>query len=512
MVNQRPHQTWKNMDVATSAPKKPIGRKFPVFSTAMILLICLVCVTLIFTGCTNCPEKCEGKCYDPRSQSCCNGEVYPGNMTPCGNTCCNPDTQVCYRGIVYNGTYWKILGSWEAESNNQVSMTFLENGSVLIDPFPKCENSLVGYPVKWSCTSSVLSNGRWSYDEHANLYELTFNYADVWTGPAIIPTYSGMGAGFDPSADYNQYRIVLPDIGVQLTKTIRDSCTFTAHIDPNDPNVLRLSLLTKPVNKTFEQGISPIPYSVEWIEEKYGTWKYAPEKYLADSAQITPTPSSIPGASLQSGSSSQEEIEITDYTVHFFNDGTLTESFTYHVNIPEKYFLIQRYGQLPLTMESADIPHAVLINVTTPQSVTWYLKDNKGNVTISNSSLEGLKEMVETGSKENELGLFKLGHFAVETCPVVFTYKYHPSMNVDEHYAYVKIRLPESTLPYGNVTIVLPAEYVVKLYPQPEDLNVVKEGDTYILSGYGRENTPLGFDVLFSNKIAQEMEGFSKNI
>lgn len=511
MVNQRPHQTWKNMNVASSAPKKPIGRKFPGFSTAMILLICLVCFTLIFTGCTNCPEKCEGKCYDPRSQSCCNGEVYPGNMTPCGNTCYNPDTQVCYQGIVYNGTYWKILGSWEAESNNQVSMTFLENGSVLIDPFLKCENSLVGYPVKWSCTSSVLSNGRWSYDEHANLYELTFNYADVWTGPAIFPTYSGMGAGFDPSADYNRYRIVLSDIGVQLTKTIRDSCTFTAHIDPNDPNVLRLSLLTKPVNKTFEQGISPIPYSVEWIEEKYGTWKYAPEKYLADSAQITPTPSSIPGASLQSGSSSQEEIEITDYTVHFFNDGTLTESFTYHVNIPGKFYQIRRIFELPLTFQPIDQPHAVVIGGDTSPGVDWYVKEWNGNVTFSNQSQEGRKKLVETASWENEIGIYLPSGYTAGDYSVEFTYDLHPSINVDEHYAYVKIRLPESTLPYGKVTIVLPAEYVEKLYPQPEDLNVVKEGDTYILSGYGRENTPLGFDVLFSNKIVQEMEGFSKN-
>lgn len=507
MVNQRPHQTWKNMDVASSAPKKPIGRKFPGFSTAMVLLICLVCVTLIFTGCTNCPEKCEGKCYDPRSQSCCNGEVYSGNITPCGNTCFNPDTQVCYQGKVYDGAQWRILGTWEAETDPQVTLTFHENGSVGIDPFPQCGNSVKNIFGDWSCDSSVLSDGTWSFEDKTDLYDVKFNYLEVWKGYRWQTDTERYGYGFNRNADYNQYRLFIPDsTKIKDSRKISDSVAFTAQLDPKDPNMMRLSIVTQPVNFTVNPDDGSTPYSLKWITETYGTWKYRSGTQPAGTVRAPePALTSAPG------SSSQEEIEITDYTVHFFNDGTLTESFTYHVNIPEKYFLIQRYGQLPLTMESADIPHAVLINVTTPHSVTWYLKDNKGNVTISNSSLEGLKQMVETGSKENELGLFKLGHFAVETCPVVFTYKYHPSMNVDEHYAYVKIRLPESTLPYGNVTIVLPAEYVVKLYPQPEDLNVVKEGDTYILSGYGRENTPLGFDVLFSNKIVQEMEGFSKN-
>lgn len=507
MVNQRPHQTWKNMDVAFSAPKKPIGRKFPGFSTAMILLICLVCFTLIFTGCTNCPEKCEGKCYDPRSQSCCNGEVYPGNMTPCGNTCYNPDTQVCYQGKVYDGAQWRILGTWEAEADPRVTLTFHENGSVGIDPFPQCGNSVKNIFGDWSCDSSVLSDGTWSFEDTTDLYDVKFNYLEVWKGYRRQTDIERYGYGFNRNADYNQYRLLIPDFTqVKDSREISDSVAFRAQLDPKDPNVMRLSIVTQPVNFTVNPDDGSTPYSLEWITETYGTWRYRSGTQTAGTVRAPePALTSAPV------SSSGKDLEITDYHVQLFNNGSLVERITYQVNVPGKFYQIRRIFELPLTFQPIDQPHAVVIGGDTSPGVDWYVKEWNGNVTFSNQSQEGRKKLVETASWENEIGIYLPSGYTAGDYSVEFTYDLHPSINLDEHYAYVKIRLPESTLPYGKVTIVLPAEYVEKLYPQPEDLNVVKEGDTYILSGYGRENTPLGFDVLFSNKIVQEMEGFSKN-
>lgn len=499
------------MNKTLSAPKKSFRDLFSSRVPGIALLGILVLIALFISGCTNCPGKCQGECFDPLTQSCCNGQVYTGNWTVCGSECYNTNSAVCYQGKVYEGPQWRILGTWEADADPRVTITFHENGSVGIDPFPQCGNSVEDIFEDWSCDSSVLSDGTWSFEDKTDLYDVKFNYLEIWRGYRWQTDIERYGYGFDRNAEYNRYRLFIPDsTKIKDSSKISDSVAFTAQLDPKDPKMMRLSIVTPPVNYTVNPDYGSTPYSLEWITKTYGTWRHYSGTQPSGTARVPESAlTSAPAAGSAPGPSSGKDLEITDYHVQLFNNGTLVERVTYRVNVPGKYYQIHRVFPLPLTFQPIDRPHAVVIGGDITPGADWYVKEWNGNVTISNQSLEGRKKLVETASRENELGMYLPSGYSAGDYYIEFTYDLHPSINVDEHYAFVKVRLPESKLPYGTVRILIPAEYVVELYPQPEDLSVTEEGGNYILSGYVGEDTSFGFDVLFSNKITEELEGFS---
>ncbi len=226
-------------------------------------------------------------------------------------------------------------------------------------------------------------------------------------------------------------------------------------------------------------------------------------------SQPPPKPTLVTVYSSESNVSIAEDLVISDYTVHFFNNGTLIEEFTYEVNAANQFTMLYRYWGSQLVYSAVDQPNIELKTMKIPAGIIGYVKDKNGNVRLFNSRFDSdVQDRIKAKAENNELGIYKQSSFAPGIYSVEYTYSLHPPIEYDDRSAHLNIWLADEHIPFHNVKIVLPAEYIVKIYPHPKSMNVTRQGESFLLSGEIPENEIVGFELLLSKDIMQELQGF----
>jgi uncharacterized membrane protein len=101
------------------------------------------------------------------------------------------------------------------------------------------------------------------------------------------------------------------------------------------------------------------------------------------------------------------------YEAVLFENGTLTERYTYDVRTSGEYRMLFRFWETPLTFNSGSGPSVQFVSAIPPPGIIGYAKDGKGDVTLigipyDNSIHATVSNLAET----NEVGIFKPGYFS----------------------------------------------------------------------------------------------------
>jgi len=204
------------------------------------------------------------------------------------------------------------------------------------------------------------------------------------------------------------------------------------------------------------------------------------------------------------------EVLVEDYNAVLYLNGTLIEEFTYRLN-QGGYRFLYRNWEAPVSLQEHDSPFIQPVNIIGPSGTMCYIKDNAGEVTLFGESDYSIfnKVDIQTEAYDNEVGCFKPDYYNVGSYRVKFIYKLHPPIEYDEEYSHLNLKLASEHVPYSNVRITLEdAELIDTVYPHPNTLNLLDNGDQIIITGSSPKDQLLEIELILDKNVLDILQGF----
>ena len=200
------------------------------------------------------------------------------------------------------------------------------------------------------------------------------------------------------------------------------------------------------------------------------------------------------------------ELSVSSYDAVFSWDGTLSESYIYKVHVNNQFRSLNRIFEVPVYSDAASGTYIRYISMQPPAGTTGYLKDMNGKVILTNQITDEVSVIKEKAGY-NEAGAFKAGYYSHGVYPVSYTWDIIPPVERGTDADHLNIDLATTHIPYDSVTITIPSQGVLALYPHPADLSVRKTADSYTITGSAAEDIPLGFEVIIDPLVTEQLQG-----
>ncbi|MDD1729572.1 MAG: DUF2207 domain-containing protein, partial [Methanospirillum sp.] len=200
------------------------------------------------------------------------------------------------------------------------------------------------------------------------------------------------------------------------------------------------------------------------------------------------------------------DLVVSDYQVAWSYDGALQESYQYSVKVDDTYRSLNRFFQVPVSYGTSDSALVELIQSTPPQGAHTYLKDYSGAVHLDGGSAAD-KQLIQKNAKNNEAGAFKSDFYPTGTWPVIYSWIISPPIERGADADHLNIDLARDHVAYQSVTITIPADLVLKVYPHPAGMTVTKTGDSYIISGSAEGDVQVGFELVLDRGAGDAIHG-----
>jgi hypothetical protein len=200
---------------------------------------------------------------------------------------------------------------------------------------------------------------------------------------------------------------------------------------------------------------------------------------------------------------------ISEYTASFSWDGKLEETYKYHVTSLDNYTMLYRSFDVPLVTKYLPNPHIELISMNAPDGTVAYMKDTTGTVSFPN----GIRDTnsisnIKSKSEDNEVGIYREGGFEPGIYPVVYNFRFYPTLEYDQSTVHLNIMLAYQHPAYGQIKIIVPEKSVREIFFSPSDLTVTKNTGNIIASGSVAENEVIGFEVILDKDALETLSGF----
>ena len=204
------------------------------------------------------------------------------------------------------------------------------------------------------------------------------------------------------------------------------------------------------------------------------------------------------------------DAEITDYTAVFRADGTLEETFTYKINVEGKQFLY-RYWEDDLLNEEVDFPHIELLGIQVPDGSVGYMVDAYGTFYSSEEVDSYTSSFIKDKAYYSEAGAFSASGYEPGEYTVQFIFKLVPSLEYDDDYAHMNIKLASNHTAYQNVRVeVEDTGLIEKVYSHPPTLKQSTDGSTIVFTGSSGEDELLEFEFLLAPDAVNQMDGYPR--
>ncbi|WP_292522102.1 DUF2207 domain-containing protein [Methanoculleus sp.] len=206
----------------------------------------------------------------------------------------------------------------------------------------------------------------------------------------------------------------------------------------------------------------------------------------------------------------QGNLDVQHYDAVFYENGTLTERYTYDVRSAGEYRMLFRYWAAPLTFAAIDRPHIEFLGMTAPPGTIGYIKDSTGEVrtasgTPSPADLAAIRDL----AFENEVGLYNPGYFSPGTYTVEYRYQVRPPIEHDEEWAHVNLLLVDEHVPYRDLRITLPfAGSIKEVYTHPPTLEIERTADAVVITGSAAQNDALNVEMVLDPAFMETIDGF----
>ena len=156
-----------------------------------------------------------------------------------------------------------------------------------------------------------------------------------------------------------------------------------------------------------------------------------------------------------------------------YDNGTLVEQITSDVTSNGEYHMLYRYWTDPLYISPSNTgtPHIDFISLSAPAGTVGYAVGSDRSIYATSDNAAD-RSYILGQANDNELGAYDPSGFDAGIYPMEFSYVLHPPVQYDDQYAHINIKFMQDHPAIKNVHIVIPAKYVVSIYPHPPTLTV----------------------------------------
>jgi uncharacterized membrane protein len=204
---------------------------------------------------------------------------------------------------------------------------------------------------------------------------------------------------------------------------------------------------------------------------------------------------------------------IAEYKAFFYVDGTLIENYVYEVKASNRFKMLYRFWEAPLSINRLNEPSIQFLNASINNEAFVYLKDFQGVVWLQNSLNKSLIEEIESSAYLNEIGIFNPEGFKAGKYNVTYAFKIYPPLEHDEEFCHLNLKLASNHLTYRKVEITLKnANYILKVFPHPPSLKIFEKENEIVFYGSLSKNELLELEILFKNDVLKVMDGFPKKV
>lgn len=209
-----------------------------------------------------------------------------------------------------------------------------------------------------------------------------------------------------------------------------------------------------------------------------------------------------------------EDVTVDAYKAVFYADGTLIENYVYEVKASNKYRMLYRVWDAALSIKQLNEPSIEFLNASTSEkTAVIYLKDFQGIVWVNNSLNKDLINEVESLAYLNEVGVFNPEGFKAGRYSVTYAFKIHPPIEYDENLCHLNLKLADTHLTYRKVEVTLKnASYVLKVFPHPPSLKIIKSESEVTLYGSLSKNEVFEIELLLKKDVLNVINGFPKEV
>jgi uncharacterized membrane protein len=208
------------------------------------------------------------------------------------------------------------------------------------------------------------------------------------------------------------------------------------------------------------------------------------------------------------------DLVVDSYNAVLYENGTLTEQYTYDVKTSGEYRMLYRSWEAPLTLGTSSIPSVQFISAIPPSGTIGYAKDEEGNVVaIGVSEGSPLKATIRNLAETNEVGIFRPEYYNQGKYTVGYTFLIHPPVEYDTTSSHLNLKFAgASHIPYRNVKITIPSGKVEKIYAYPPSLKTEKMGEAIVISGSIAENENLAVEILSNADGFNQIQGYRNKV
>lgn len=218
-----------------------------------------------------------------------------------------------------------------------------------------------------------------------------------------------------------------------------------------------------------------------------------------------------------SPSMTDDDVVIDRYDATFYLNGTLVENYTYNVKVSNKYKMLYRVWDAPLSMAELDQPSIQYLSrlnnslsnlvfyLNNYQGITW-LEDQRERVYITD-----IQNEIHALAYKNELGFYKPGMYDAGRYFMSYTFKIRPPIEYDDNVCHLNLKLADEHIAYEKVNIIVEgADNVVKIYTHPPSLSVSRQENRIIIQGSVEKNKLLEIEMLLRKDVLNIIDGFPK--
>jgi uncharacterized membrane protein len=212
-----------------------------------------------------------------------------------------------------------------------------------------------------------------------------------------------------------------------------------------------------------------------------------------------------------------DDVTVDRYDATFYLNGTLVENYSYDVKVSNKYSMLYRVWDAPLSMIELDRPSVQYLSRLNNSfsNLVFYLKDYQGITWVEDQRerayLTELQDEIKALAYRNELGFYKPGMYEAGKYYIGYTFIIRPPIEYDDNFCHLNLKLADEHISYKKINIVVEdADRIIKIYAHPPTLSVSRQENRVIIQGSIEENKLLEIEMLLKKDVLDYLEGFPK--
>jgi len=200
------------------------------------------------------------------------------------------------------------------------------------------------------------------------------------------------------------------------------------------------------------------------------------------------------------------DVVVEEYHATLYLNGTLVEEYLYNIRVSDKYRMLYRLWEAPVSLENLSYPYVEVLGIEVPEGSVGYVKDYLGNVWASS-----YPEVINSLAEFNEVGCFNPSRFEAGKYRIKYVFRLHPPIEYDGRLCHLNLKFADEHLPYLKVIIeVENRDFIRGMYPHPPSLKVI-DGDFLMLQGSSGRDELLEVELLLKPEVLDFLEGFIEN-